>query len=125
MLPDHGAFEVDDVAGRLRQTLRQEGAVVVARNEADLSAVRLIVHRQAHLARKASRVRLWVVAYREEKAVELLTAQRVEHVALVLAVVLGAQEVAAGLVAHHTRVVARGQVVGVEGKGAVEQRRGT
>ncbi len=107
--------------GRCGRALREEGAVVVARDEADLSAVGLVVQRQTHLEGEAPDLGLRVLAHREQQARELGLLQRVEDVGLVLAVVDGAVQLEAVVAVADARIVSRRKVTGVEGDGAVEQ----
>src|SRR5690606_28744497 len=114
------AFLVDDLAGRrhVRPMLGDEVGVGAIADEANLLALGLVRDRQAIGAGKATRLGLRQVAKRELDEIHLLLRQRMEHIALVLAVVERAIEAMRnplpGIAAFDPRIVAGREAIRAE-----------
>ena len=125
VLPHPLPVQVDDRPGRRRPTraVAQGVAVVAARHEADLLALRLVSGREPQLAGDLAHLGLGQLAEREPRVLELVLAEPVQEVGLVLGLVAGPQEPGAAVIAGDPpRVVTGGHRLAlVEVAGATEQ----
>src|SRR5690348_8887934 len=121
MLADQLAVRRTDLAGPGRQVLGQETAEIAFADETDSGGVLLRVGRQRRLAGQLAHAGFLDRAQREQRGGQLLLAQGMQEIALVLGVVDRAQQAVVAFMKVHAGVVSCGDFLGAQRVGLVQK----